>query len=238
MNGAFDQVNLDDPRQDVHKHRDQPVDLPRYRVAEALLPQPADEAPGGRSVLELGGGTGAFSQRLQDAGFEVTFADLNPNNVTRAREAGMDAVQINLNEGLPGLPDNHFAGVVILEVIEHVVPAEKVLREIFRVTAPGGFLILSTPNFNFFLNRLRILAGKLSHDEGYHYRFFNPKVLNQRLRDAGFEIDRCHHTTPAFGYNLLANRLLKKRRLHVRVPNLLAGLLAHTLFVRARKPRS
>lgn len=235
---SYDQINLDDPRQDVHKQRDQPADLPRYRVALNLLEQAGAIAADDCQVLELGGGTGAFSKQMTAAGLQVTFADLNENNVARARESGLEAVQINLSEGLPGLPDNHYDGIVILEVIEHVVPAEKLLRDMNRVLKPGGFAILSTPNFNFILNRLRILMGGLSHDEGYHYRFFNPRVFSARLTKAGFYVERTHHTMPAFGYNLLANRLLGKPRLHVRVPNLLAGLWAHTLFAIARKPQS
>jgi 2-polyprenyl-3-methyl-5-hydroxy-6-metoxy-1,4-benzoquinol methylase len=224
-------VNLDDPRQDVHRERIHDPNLNRYRVAEGLLP----EASQGLSVLEIGGGIGEFSRRMLARGIRVTFVDLSEHNIEKAKGLGMPAHRIDLNTGLPVLPENTFDGVVILEVIEHIVAAELLLREINRVLKPGGFLILSTPNFAYFLNRLHILAGKLSMDEGYHYRFFTRNSLETQLANAGFAIDRHAHTVPAMGVNIFRNRLLGRPRLHVHVPRLLAPLFAHTLFVRAHK---
>ncbi len=224
-------VNLADERQDVHKERAHPPNLPRYDMAEQLLP----DAMEGLRVLELGGGIGEFSRRMLTRSALVTFVDLSEANLAKARAMGMEALRLDLNLGLPGLEDGAFDGVVILEVIEHLVAVERMLDEIARVLKPGGFLILSTPNFAFFQNRLRILLGKLSMDEGYHYRFFTPSVLERRLETAGLPMERHAHTMPAYGYNLLANRLLGKPRRHIRVPRWLAPLFAHTLFVRARK---
>src|SRR5205823_12183775 len=168
-------VNLEDPRQDVHRVRAEQVGLNRNRVAEALLPPD----PAGLKILEIGGGAAEFSRRLQSRGILVTFADLSPLNVERARSFGMEAHQIDLNCGLPVFQSDTYDGIVMLEIIEHIVAAESLLKEVRRVLKPEGFLILSTPNFAYWLNRIRILFGGLSHDEGYHYRFFTPSVLRQ-----------------------------------------------------------
>lgn len=50
-----------------------------------------------------------------------------------------------LGEALP-LADGALSGVVSLDVIEHVDRPDAYLREIDRVTRPGGHLALSTPN--------------------------------------------------------------------------------------------
>src|SRR5262249_55665914 len=126
-------------------------------------------------------------------------------------------------------------GVVMLEVIEHIVAAEQLLGEVCRVLRTGGWAILSTPNFAYWSNRLRIVLGRLSADEGYHYRFFTTAVLQQRLMAAGLVIERRAHTMPAIGYNFIANRLMKRRRRHVHVPGPFAPLFAHTLIVRCLK---
>jgi 2-polyprenyl-3-methyl-5-hydroxy-6-metoxy-1,4-benzoquinol methylase len=160
-------VNLTDPRQDVHLQRRHNPNLYRYLAAEKLLP-----AQRGLSVLELGGGIDEFSRRIHNKGFDITFVDLSESNLQKARDFGLKAYRIDLNTGLGMFPDASFDGVVMLEIIEHVLAAEYLMAECTRVSKPEGFLILSTPNFAFFLNRVRILFGKLSHDEGYHYRFF------------------------------------------------------------------
>src|SRR5262245_34329890 len=228
---TFVNVNLEDPRQDVHRTREEHIELNRYRVAERLLPSNSV----GSEVLEVGGGAAEFSRRLQSLGIDVTFVDLSPSNVRRAASFGMKAHQLDLNCGFPIFPSETFDGIVMLEIIEHIVSAENLLKEACRVLKPQGFLILSTPNFAYWCNRLRILFGHLSHDEGYHYRFFTPVVLRQRLEEAGFAIDRTANTTPAIGYNFIANRLLRKPRCHIQVVDSLSPLLAHTLIVKCLK---
>jgi hypothetical protein len=48
------------------------------------------------------------------------------------------------------------------------------------------------------------------------------------------EIERTAYTTPALGYNFIARQLGKTQRKHIHVPDLLAPVFAHTLFVRAQ----
>ena len=229
--GSFANVNLEDPRQDVHRFRQEQIGLNRHCVAEELLPP----NPAGLKILEIGGGAAEFSRRLQSLGIMVTFADLSPLNVERARSFGMDAHQIDLNFGLPVFESDTFDGIVMLEIIEHVVAAENLLKEVRRVLKPQGFVILSTPNFAYWLNRIRILFGGLSHDEGYHYRFFTPSVLRQRIEQAGLTVARTANTMPAVGYNLIANRWLGKPRRHIHVADSVSPLLAHTLIVKCVK---
>jgi SAM-dependent methyltransferase len=44
------------------------------------------------------------------------------------------------------LPDASFDGVICVEVIEHVEEFEEFVHQMARVTKPGGFLYLTTPN--------------------------------------------------------------------------------------------
>ena len=128
----------------------------------------------------------------------------------------------------------------MLELTERIVAPEALLSEANRVLKRNGFLILSTPNFAFLLNRLRIIFGTLSSDEGYHYRFFTVESLEKQLHDAGFSVEQAAHTMPAFGANLIGNRLLGRPRVHVRVPGVAAPLLAqtpHRPSPQGRRPR-
>ncbi len=228
----FPTVNLSDPRQDVHKVRSHHPELYRYKAAELLLPQ----GTSGLKVLEIGGGTGEFTRRMIQKGIDVIFLDLNENNIKRVKELyGVNAFQVDLNLGLGEFREALFDGVIILDVIEHIAAAEYLLAEMNRVLKPGGFLILTTPNFAYFFNRMRIFFGKLSIDEGYHYRFFTMKVLIERLHKSGFKLEKCHHSAPAVGVNFFWNKILKRPRVHLKIPNILAPLLAHTLGVRAAK---
>ena len=63
-------------------------------------------------------------------GIDVTFVDYSTNNVERARQYGFDAFKMDLNDGLSNFAEKQFDGVVMIEVIEHIVAAEFILKEI------------------------------------------------------------------------------------------------------------
>ncbi|MGB9695781.1 MAG: class I SAM-dependent methyltransferase [Ignavibacteria bacterium] len=226
-------VNLDNPKQDVHKKRIVSGNLFRYRLALSVLPTNLE----GIDILELGGGTGELTRGLVQRGANVTFIDLNEFNLENAKSLGVSVKKLDLNFGCNGIESSRYDIVVMLEVIEHIVRAEFLLSEVSRVLKNNGKLIISTPNFNFFLNRIRIVMGKLSSDEGYHYRFFNRNSLKEKLFNSGFVIIKELNNTPAIGLNFFVNRLLKRQRIHVVVPNFISNLLAQTLFVLAEKTK-
>ena len=125
----------------------------------------------------------------------------------------------------------------LIEVVEHIPLAESLMNEAYRVLAPGGLLLLSTPNAVWWQDRLRAALGRPPAAEGYHYRFFTVSGVCRLCREAGFEVVRVEASSPAFGVNLIARRLLKRaKRIHVRVPMWSARLLGQTLYVVATKP--
>jgi 2-polyprenyl-3-methyl-5-hydroxy-6-metoxy-1,4-benzoquinol methylase len=225
-------VNLASEKQDVHRLRPARPRLHRFRVAATLLP-PAHER--GVRCLELGGGRGEFAQVLTSKGYDVALVDASETNIRLAREAGYEAYERDLNEDLGLFESESFEGAVMLDVIEHVVRAEDLVEETFRVLKPGGFLLLSTPNFAWWFERAKIAAGKPPVAEGYHYRFFTRKTCKALLEQRGFVIAAEAYTTPAFGINFVRRKLFAETRLHVSVPAPTAAFLAETIFLRAEK---
>lgn len=227
-------VNFDDPRQDIHKERTIGGNLFRYQLTLRLLPLNLN----GTRILELGGGTGDLTKALLQRGADVTFVDLNDSNLQKASLLGAETKKLDLNYGCKSIDDFQYDIVILLEVIEHIVKAEFLLDEAARVLKDEGKLILSTPNFSFVINRLRILLGNLSHDEGYHYRFFNRFSLKKKLTNSGFEVIKEYNNSPAIGLNLFVNRFFKKPRVHIVIPDFISNLVAQTLFVVAKKKRN
>lgn len=102
----------------------------------------------GGPVLDLGCGTGALIVAAKDRpvlGIDVSMTWL----VVAARliraYGGRPVLAAAMAEKLP-LPDSAVAGVVALDVIEHVGDPVACLREIDRVTRTGGHVALATPN--------------------------------------------------------------------------------------------
>lgn len=103
---------------------------------------------GGR-VLDIGCGVGQVVARLTHEGFEAHGVDVAPANITKTK-AFTDRCVVYDGGRLP-YPDGHFERVGALNVLEHVEDPEGFIREAVRVTAVGGRVVLSSPNFLRFL---------------------------------------------------------------------------------------
>jgi ubiquinone/menaquinone biosynthesis C-methylase UbiE len=100
---------------------------------------------GGIRSLDVGCGTGWLAEQLARYG-EVCGLDISEEAVQQARRrvpAGTFTVADFLNEPITWEP---FDLVICSEVIEHFVDQAGAVRELARLTKPGGTLILTTPN--------------------------------------------------------------------------------------------
>ncbi len=101
----------------------------------------------GRRVLDAACGTGYGTALLAAMGAAcVLGVDVDPAAVAYAREHCPDAsFRAGDVRRLP-VGDGEIDTYACLETIEHVHEGEQVLAEAHRVLAPGGLLLLSTPN--------------------------------------------------------------------------------------------
>lgn len=96
----------------------------------------------GRRVVDVPAGKGELARLLRDCGAEVEAYDLFPD----AFEAqGLTCRRVDLRRRLP-IPDGHADLVLFQEAIEHLPDQLHALRELNRILAPRGTLLLTTPN--------------------------------------------------------------------------------------------
>ena len=120
--------------------------------------------PAHGKVLDVAAGPGNLCIKMKEKGLDVTGCDINPSKFFK-----LDIV--DLNKGLP-YKNNMFDCVVAIEIIEHIENPYFLMREISRVLKPTGTLILSTPNIQHYLSRLRFLI------KGYP-SLFEPAAVNE-----------------------------------------------------------
>lgn len=141
--------------------------------------------PSARRVLDVGAGEGYLSQALRERGHDVEACDVQPELF---KVAGVPCHYADLNEALP-LPDGSFDCVVAVEVIEHVENHTRFVRELVRLTRPGGTIIISTPNvlslpsrWHFLLYGYTDAAGPLDPARpDYYMQHINPISLPEIL---------------------------------------------------------
>lgn len=111
-----------------------------------------------------------------------------------SREAGMHrpkglcVEEVDLNGPFP-FRDGEFSCATCIEVVEHLVLAEKAFSEISRVLSRGGGLLFTTPNNASYCRKIKVLKGQAPDDED-HLRFWVRELLQEKLESADIGVER------------------------------------------------
>ncbi|NQU39060.1 MAG: methyltransferase domain-containing protein [Lentisphaerae bacterium] len=180
---AFDDYN------DYWNKRPDPPLLHRYKQVAAALPEH------GR-VLDIGCGDGTFLAYLHSVKPQLDLYGLDISEVAIARlEArGMHGDVCDLTAEAPP-PDLQADHVVMMEVLEHVVEAETLIRAVGRIGAERLYVTL--PNMGHIEHRLRLaLGGKtpvtaIVYHIKEHVRFWTVSDFKYWADQMGYRVVRC-----------------------------------------------
>lgn len=107
------------------------------------------------TILDVAAAQGNFSLLLAELGYEVTWNDLRDDLVGYV-QSKYESGNIHFAPGdvfALGF-DSCFDLVLITEVIEHVAHPDKFLSKIAQLVKPGGYIVMTTPNGEYFRNSL------------------------------------------------------------------------------------
>lgn len=143
----------------------------------------AEATVGQGRLLEVGAGSGGFVRVARARGWRVDATEISKSGVEALLGTGATVFAGDVLAA--GYPDKQFDMVVSLEVLEHVSAPLRYLREFWRVTRPGGLLLLTTPNFNGLSRRYLSVQWRVIAPE--HLGYFTPATLSHALREAGYQ---------------------------------------------------
>ncbi|WP_053227125.1 class I SAM-dependent methyltransferase [Solirubrobacter soli] len=150
----------------------------RRRVVRAELEQLP--IPCHARLLDAGCGSGRTLDVLADFG-HASGIDLSEDAVDVARSRGHTDVHVAPVEAIP-YADGTFDLVTCLDVIEHTRDDDVALRELRRVSRPGGLLLVTVPAYQ---------ALWSHHDEAnMHYRRYERRSLRCAAEASGWTIVR------------------------------------------------
>ena len=170
----------------------------------------------GDRALDLGCGEGTFTSVLADAGAIAIGVEVADAALARARAAhpGLDFRPAPIDGPLP-FDDQTFDLVWASEVIEHVADTERWIVEVRRVLAPGGRLLVTTPNHG----RAPLLIHgieRYSEPFGDHLHLYTRRSLRATLTEVGFKRVEVRSAggAPGFRRLLLTSAVLAQDQRH------------------------
>ncbi|WP_308514690.1 bifunctional 2-polyprenyl-6-hydroxyphenol methylase/3-demethylubiquinol 3-O-methyltransferase UbiG [Sphingomonas flavescens] len=146
----------------------------------------------GKTALDVGCGAGLLAEPLTRLGAKVTALDASPELIVAAREhAAAVGLDIDYRAGELAALDGKFDLVTCMEVIEHVADPAAFVRDLAARLAPGGLLIMSTPNATGWSKLLTITLaeglGRVPRGTHDFDKFIPPERLKSMLADAGLQ---------------------------------------------------
>lgn len=145
----------------------------------------------GKRALDVGCGAGLLCEPLTRLGAEVTGVDAAAENVAAAtRHAAGAGLPVTYHHGeLAALALGTFDLVTSMEVLEHVADKQAFVAQLAAHLAPGGLLVLSTPNRTARSRLLLVGAAEAlgAVPRGTHHwdDFATPHELRDLLAQAG-----------------------------------------------------
>ncbi len=148
----------------------------------------------GKRSLDVGCGAGLVCEPLARLGADATGLDAAPDSIAAARDhAESQGLAISYRQGrIEDLAEAPFDLVTCLEVIEHVADPDVFVGHLARLLAPGGLMILSTPNRTARSRVAMITLGeglgmipRGTHDWG---KFLTPEELETILARHGLSV--------------------------------------------------
>ncbi len=148
----------------------------------------------GKSALDVGCGAGLLCEPLARLGAAVTGIDAAAENIGVAQaHAAQSGLAIDYRAGsVENLGVETFDLVTSMEVIEHVTDPAGFVAGLARALAPGGLMILSTPNRTALSHLAMITVGEGSGmiPKGTHdwHKFLTPDELTAVVEGAGLKV--------------------------------------------------
>ena len=169
----------------------------RSKVAKAV------SAKRGQAILDMAAGTGSSTAAFVAPGIRVVAGDFSEGMLAVGRKRHPDIEFVFADATKLPFKDAEFDAVTISFGLRNVVDVKAALKEFYRVTKPGGRVVVCEfsqvaavlrPFYNFYLKRLLPLASRLASKtpEAYSYlaesiaAWPNQKALAAQLEAAGY----------------------------------------------------
>lgn len=153
----------------------------------SLLRKQIETLPGRKRLLIThGDNNGALNYRFREWGGEWSWMEMEGDSIPTIQDLLGESVLPARPEALPA-EDGAFDVAVSVDVQEHLENPGAFLRELVRITRPGGHVVVTTPNGNPWkpVSILRRAVGMRKEKYGHVVHGFDVRQHRQMLCEAG-----------------------------------------------------
>jgi 2-polyprenyl-3-methyl-5-hydroxy-6-metoxy-1,4-benzoquinol methylase len=197
----------------------------------------------GSIILDVGCGSGSLAKILSAEGHKMDGITISAEEYAIAQEYLNNLYLYDLEKGLPvNMQHLQYDYVICSHVLEHIVYPEKLLRDIYSVLKPGGFLIVALPNIMHYKSRLKLLAGKFDYQEAgiwdnTHVKWYTFVSAKKLLIEYGFLIELAT-VTGELPFNRLFSKILPlpiRKGIFNLLTKISKGFFGYQLLLKAKK---
>lgn len=185
----------------------------------------------GKTLLEVGCGTGSDLEWARQRGWDVHGLELNESAVEFAKKQGLDVQRSTFEEA--NLLANSFDCIIMSQVLEHLYSPKLALQRCYQLLRPGGLLLIAVPKFD---SWTRHALGKFWHNLLFpiHLHHFNQPVLERMIRGAGFRVREVRLSSRLLNL-IYALRTMKQFHILNRIFTPPQGTLSDVMLIVAEK---
>lgn len=140
----------------------------------------------GKTLLDIGAGTGHFLKRAKDNGFSVL--GLEPDADARRVAAEQNGVELKELDTLHTLVANQYDCVTMWHVLEHVYNLQEDVKHIGSLVKENGVWIIAVPNYTSY-DAEHYGSFWAAYDVPRHLYHFSPKTIVQLIEPQGFVLE-------------------------------------------------
>jgi 2-polyprenyl-3-methyl-5-hydroxy-6-metoxy-1,4-benzoquinol methylase len=170
----------------------------RHRL-EQLLPRVSR----GR-LLDIGCSCGYFMQVAAESGFEVEGLEFSRAAIAAADASVRSRISCSSVDAFEGRQSYNM--ITAFDLIEHVPQPKDFLRKTRHLLAPGGCLVMATPDAGHFLRHLMGSSWPMLQPM-QHLTIFSRQAMRLALEEAGFANFSFERATKTITYQYLTDQL-------------------------------
>jgi len=109
-----------------------------------------------KNALEVGCGTGHWTEFFINNGFGIAGIDISENMIDIAQKKNLKNAKFtveNIEDAY--YPDNFFDNIFAITSLEFVDNRQKAIEQIYRILKPGGYLLIGCLNINSFIGKTK-----------------------------------------------------------------------------------